>query len=51
MRLPLHVMQAARLTVDRHANLRVLDNGDIRLRRVGNVATADDGEGAAAAGG
>ena len=47
LRLPLPVMQAAGLKVGRYVNLRVLDNGDIRLRPVGDVAPADEGEEAA----
>lgn len=45
LRLPLHVMQAAGLKVGRYVNLRVLDNGDIRLRPVGERLPADEGEG------
>lgn len=48
LRLPLHVMQAAGLKVGRYVNLRVLDNGDIRLRPVGEALPADQGEGTAA---
>jgi len=47
LRLPLPVMQAAGLKVGRYVNLRVLDNGDIRLRPVGDTLPADDGEGTA----
>lgn len=48
LRLPLPVMQAAGLKVGRYVNLRVLDNGDIRLRPVGDTLPADEGEGTAA---
>ena len=41
LRLPLHVMQAAGLKIGRYVNLRVLDNGDIRLRPVGDAAPAE----------
>lgn len=47
LRLPLHVMQAAGLKVGRYVNLRVLDNGDIRLRPVGDAVPAEQ-EGTAA---
>lgn len=42
LRLPLHVMQAAGLKIGRYVNLRVLDNGDIRLRPVGELQVADE---------
>lgn len=49
LRLPLHVMQAAGLKIGRYVNLRVLDNGDIRLRPVGDVVPAEaEGAGALA---
>lgn len=37
LRVPVTVLEAAGLTPGRYVSLRVLDNGDIRLRPVGQV--------------
>jgi len=45
LRVPASLLAAAGLEVGRYVTLRVLDNGDIRVRPVGLVvpAEADDG--------
>lgn len=50
LRIPVAVLSAARLSSGRSVSLRVLDNGDIRLRPVGKIVPAEpDGVNTAAA--
>lgn len=41
LRLPVAILSAAGLAVGRTVTLRVLDNGDIRIRPVGQVMLAE----------
>lgn len=41
LRVPVAVLEAAGLSPGRYVSLRVLDNGDIRVRPVGSLLTAE----------
>jgi antitoxin MazE len=41
LRIPVAVLSAAGLTSGRSVSLRVLDNGDIRVRPVGEIVPAE----------
>ena len=41
LRIPLAVLSAAGLSAGRSVSLRVLDNGDIRVRPVGKIVPAE----------
>lgn len=47
LRIPISVLSAAGLAPGRSVSLRVLDNGDIRVRPLGQVLVAEPGNTAA----
>ncbi len=47
LRIPMSVLSAAGLAPGRSVSLRVLDNGDIRVRPLGQVLAAEPGNTAA----
>ena len=50
LRLPSAVLAASGLSVGRSVSIRVLDNGDVRVRPIGQIVPADpDGANTAAA--
>lgn len=50
LRLPAAVLAASGLSVGRSVSIRVLDNGDVRVRPIGKIVTAEsDGPDAATA--
>ena len=48
LRIPVAVLSAAGLSVGRSVSLRVLDNGDIRVRPVGEIVPAESDKSCAA---
>lgn len=48
LRVPVSIMSAAGLAPGRYVTLRVLDNGEIRVRPVGHLVPADPGNSAVA---
>lgn len=48
LRVPVSILSAAGLAPGRYVTLRVLDNGEIRVRPVGQLIPADSGSAIAA---
>ncbi|WP_138514537.1 AbrB/MazE/SpoVT family DNA-binding domain-containing protein [Rhodoferax bucti] len=44
LRLPAAVLAASGLSVGRSVSIRVLDNGDVRVRPIGKIEPAESGD-------